>query len=225
MPILKTKIYDLSKDKEAQTIKTQLIVWSNVYHWRKYRWLSQSQLANNAEITQAIVSELEWGDYNPSIELLSKIAKALSIKIEYLTKEQFNRKFFEALAYFLSKVKDIDVLKAMKMIYFSDLKSYEILGYKTLWLDYFRRHAGPFNKDIYIMEDLFEKKWNTDKFQSKEYIKSFVDLSNNDLKFLDKIIRQYWNMTSSEIKEASYNTKPMEWIKIWDQKMMGKKVF
>jgi flagellar biosynthesis regulator FlbT len=63
---------------------------------------------------------------------LSKIAKALSIKIEYLTKEQFNRKFFEALAYFLSKVKDIDVLKAMKMIYFSDLKSYEILGYKTL---------------------------------------------------------------------------------------------
>jgi hypothetical protein len=46
--------------------------------------------------------------------------------MEYLTKEQFNRKFFEALAYLLSKVKDIDLLKAMKLSYFSDLDSWEI---------------------------------------------------------------------------------------------------
>jgi hypothetical protein len=125
----------------------------------------------------------------------------------------------------LSKVKDIDLLKAMKLSYFSDLDSWEIFWYKILWVDYFRRHAWPFNKDIYLMDDFFEKKWTSNRFQSKQYLKSFVELSNKDLKFLDIIIEKYWNMAPSEIKEASYNTKPMKWIKIWDQKMMGKKVF
>jgi len=124
MPILKDHqpkwTEYLGTEAENTTIKNQLIIWSNIYHWRRYRGLSQSELAQKASITQSIVSDLEGGDYNPSIEMLGRIADVLDIKMEYITKEDFNRRFFEALDYFIAKLEKIDILKLMKLIYFAE---------------------------------------------------------------------------------------------------------
>ena len=45
---------------------------------------SQKQAAQKAGISQAMVSKLESGDYNPSIELLWKYLNALGAKVEIL---------------------------------------------------------------------------------------------------------------------------------------------
>jgi transcriptional regulator with XRE-family HTH domain len=80
-------------------------------------------LAKKAKLTQSIVSELENGDYNPSLEVLQKIAVALDIDYELLTKRKITRKMIEAIDYMTSKIKDIDTLKAMKMLFLIDYES------------------------------------------------------------------------------------------------------
>jgi transcriptional regulator with XRE-family HTH domain len=83
-------------------------------------------LAKKANITQSIVSELEDGDYNPTVDVLNRIANALGIKIDLLAKENFNRRFFETLDYFVSKIKGVDILKLMKLMFFADLDAYNV---------------------------------------------------------------------------------------------------
>lgn len=226
MPILTTTpewTKYLSDDDFSRTIRNQLIVWSNIFHWRKYRWLSQEELAKKAKITQAIVSELEGWDYNPSMELLAKISNALQIKIELLTKEKFNRRFFEALDYFVSRLKDVDVLKLMKLIYFADLNSQQDLWYKLTWLDYYRRYAWPFNSDIYIINDYFDKKGKI--FENKQNLAKRIALTKEDEKFLEKIVKKYWNMSSTEIRDLSYQTEPMKGCKKTNEYKMWDKIF
>lgn len=85
--------------------------------------MSQQELAEKAKLTQSIISELENGDYNPSLEVLQKIAIALDIDYELLTKRKITRKMIEAVDYIASKIKDLDTLKAMKMIFLIDYES------------------------------------------------------------------------------------------------------
>lgn len=80
-------------------------------------------MAEKAKLTQSIISELENGDYNPSLEVLQKIAIALDIDYELLTKRKITRKMIEAVDYIASKIKDLDTLKAMKMIFLIDYES------------------------------------------------------------------------------------------------------
>lgn len=213
----------LSDDDFSRTVRNQLIVWSNIFHWRKYRWLSQQELAEKAKITQAIISELENGDYNPSMEMLTRIADALSLKLETLTKEKFNWKFFEALNFFISKIKNVDILKLMKLMYFTDLEAYDFLGYKLTGMEYYRWHAWPFNNNIYIANEVFQKndKW----FEQKQNLEKNVALTKDDEKFLDKIVEKYWSMWSTEIRDKSYETKPMEWCTKTNGHKMGEKIF
>lgn len=223
MPILPTKIYTIPDDPEAQAIKTQLILWNNIYHRRKYRWLSQSKLAEDAKITQAIVSELENWDYNPSIELLTKITTALNIEMELLVKEKFNWRFLETMDYFISRIEKVDVLKLMKLIFFADCHSEEITGYKLTGIDYYRRYAGPFNSDIYIADKFFDKE--NKYFNKKQTLIKRIALNKDDEKFLDKIVKRYKDYSSAEIRDASYDTKRMKWCKKTNEYMMWKKVF
>ncbi len=209
----------LSDKVFADKIKTQITIWSNIYHRRKYKGLSQSELAKQSEVTQSIISDIENWDYNPSVDVLGRISNALGIKLELVTKEWLNWRFIEALSHFVQNVDNLDVLKAMKLSYFSDY----IWG-KILWVDYIRWYAGPFNKGIYIMEDIFEKKWSGNNFKKKQYFKTFVDLSSEDLKILDKVVNQFWKMTSKEITDLSYETEPMKHYKQRDGKGMWKKV-
>jgi len=227
MPIIKNYQPEWTKhlaDKEESLkIRTQLIVWMNIYHWRKYKGLSQEELAKGASITQSIVSELEDGDYNPTVDVLNRIANALNIKIDLLTKENFNRKFFESLDYFVSKIKGIDILKLMKLMFFTDYDALNIYWQKLTWIDYYRWYAGPFNNNIYIANDVFEKK-NTE-FENKQNLKKRVALTKDDEKFLDKMIEKYWKLSSTEIRDLSYKTEPMKGCTKTNEYKMWDKVF
>ena len=50
-----------------------------IFNYRTENKLSQKELANKLEVTQAMVSKLESGQYNPSIEQLWKISKKLNL--------------------------------------------------------------------------------------------------------------------------------------------------
>lgn len=49
-------------------------------HYRVRNHLSQKELAEKLQMTQAMVSKLESGEYNPTIKMLFEIAKKLSWK-------------------------------------------------------------------------------------------------------------------------------------------------
>lgn len=51
-----------------------------IFNYRTENNLSQKELANKLEVTQAMVSKLESGQYNPSIEQLWKISKKINLK-------------------------------------------------------------------------------------------------------------------------------------------------
>ncbi|MDR0650781.1 MAG: helix-turn-helix domain-containing protein [Candidatus Peribacteria bacterium] len=144
MPILTTppkRTTQLGDEKMKSTIRNQLTIGANLYHRRKYKGLSQQIVAEKAAITQSIISELEAGEYNPSIEVLTKIADALKISIEYLTKEHFNWRFLETLDYFIAHLPKVDMLKLMKLLYFTDFRYYEKNGVKFTGTNYLRRYA------------------------------------------------------------------------------------
>ena len=72
--------------KEVELYKKRLNIWANIYHWRKYRWYSQKELAQKSELTQSIISTLEKWEYNPSLDVLTKLSSALNVPLEVLTK-------------------------------------------------------------------------------------------------------------------------------------------
>ena len=131
----------IGTEEQHRCIKSQLTIGSNIYHRRSYRGLSQSKLATQANITQSIVSELEGGDHNPALDMLTRIAHALAIKVEYLLKEDFNWKFIEMLDYLISKTKGVDIPKLMKLAYFADYTHQQKTGHKLTGMNYVRRHA------------------------------------------------------------------------------------
>lgn len=56
---------------------------------RKNNNLTQKELADKLEITQAMVSKLESGEYNPSIGFLFKIASKLGWKFQLIFEENY----------------------------------------------------------------------------------------------------------------------------------------
>ena len=60
-----------------------------IFNFRLDNNMTQKDLANKLEITQAMVSKLESGEYNPSIEFLFKISKKLGWKFELTFEEKY----------------------------------------------------------------------------------------------------------------------------------------
>lgn len=69
-----------------------MTIGSNILHWRKYKGISQQELAKQANITQKSISDIENGEWNPTIDTISKIAQALEIKTELITKNRITWK-------------------------------------------------------------------------------------------------------------------------------------
>ncbi len=53
--------------------------------WRKFRCLTQIELAERADVTQAMISMIEKSERIGTVEVLSKLAKALNLDIDDLT--------------------------------------------------------------------------------------------------------------------------------------------
>lgn len=60
----------------------------NLQAFRRERGLSQEELAHRADIHQTYLSGVERGRRNPSILVLQRIAAALDIDLEDLTKKR-----------------------------------------------------------------------------------------------------------------------------------------
>lgn len=76
----KTKIY----------IDLMTILGNNIEIIRRTRWLSQSQLAKKAKITQSMVSNIEDWEYNPTLDVINKIATALKVSPSFLFKNKLD---------------------------------------------------------------------------------------------------------------------------------------
>jgi transcriptional regulator with XRE-family HTH domain len=61
----------------------RLVAW-NLRRWRVERGLSQEKLAVDARVDRTYVSSLERGKENPTVDLLDRLAKALSIPLSAL---------------------------------------------------------------------------------------------------------------------------------------------
>ncbi len=58
-----------------------------IFDYRMRKTLSQTQLANKLGVTQAMVSKLESGDYNYSVEQLWKVSQKLGLKLTIMLEE------------------------------------------------------------------------------------------------------------------------------------------
>ncbi len=80
---VKKALFSKDKDLEAEYIKLQPVyeIKEQLIRIRIEQGLSQADLAKKVGTQQSAISRLESGDYNPSIELLSKIAQALGKEV------------------------------------------------------------------------------------------------------------------------------------------------
>lgn len=178
-------------------------------------------LAKKAQVTQTIISELENGEYNPSTEMISKLAYALEIDWSILTRKNCIRKMLETIEYLLHKVQTMDILKAMKLLYLADYESLQKNKEEIVWLEYIRRNRWPFNKAIYQADDIFQKQ--QDAFVPLQ-IRTYTVLKKKDKEFLDIIAEKYGHMSSIELMKYTYQTQPMEWCTIGGSERMGEVV-
>jgi len=68
--------------KEYEELDVLCEIKRQVISLRKEKGLSQKELAESIGTKQSAISRLENEDYNPSVELLAKIAKAFDKELE-----------------------------------------------------------------------------------------------------------------------------------------------
>ena len=73
-----------SKKTPANFSRNARILAGNVRRLRQEAGLSQDGLAEAAKVRQALISEVELGEANPTLESLTKIANALKIPVANL---------------------------------------------------------------------------------------------------------------------------------------------
>ncbi|WP_027400253.1 helix-turn-helix transcriptional regulator [Anaerovorax odorimutans] len=95
MHILKNP-WDLFNDIDEETkqefeLSNILVdIACKIINYRLDHNMTQKDLASKLDITQAMVSKLESGEYNPSIEFLFRISKKLDWKFELNFEENYN---------------------------------------------------------------------------------------------------------------------------------------
>lgn len=185
-----------------------IILGEKIYGRRKDLHLSQSDLADRAETTQRIISELENGSYTPSNgigeELYDKLAFALEIDRDYLFSEKIHRRTFELFAYIGEKLNwKWDIMQFMKLPYFIDLDFVKNHGFQITNFTYIRYEYGPFDKNIYAYRTLFENKHIKTEFS---YIKDFLST-------IDKTLNALPIHNGETLKQLTYRTEPMKKLK------------
>lgn len=72
--------------KDPPPLNARERVARNIIYWREKRGLSQFALAENSQISQTYISQIENGLFSISIDKLEKIAEALQIDVADLLK-------------------------------------------------------------------------------------------------------------------------------------------
>ena len=58
-----------------------MTIFERISLWRKRRDLTQEELADKAGVSRNSISMIERGEYNPTLEQLTKISKALELEL------------------------------------------------------------------------------------------------------------------------------------------------
>ena len=66
----------------------EMTMFEKISLWRKRRDMTQGELADKAGVSRNSISMMERGEYNPTIEQLNKIAKALLLELIVDVKER-----------------------------------------------------------------------------------------------------------------------------------------
>ena len=193
-------------------IKRAILLSEKIYGRRKDLWITQSELAERAETTQRVISQIEEGIYAPERwigdQLYDKLAIALEIDRDYIISDKIDRKTFELFAYLCSKIWwKLDIMQFMKLPYFIDLKSVKNLGFQITNFEYIRYDFWPFDKKIYSYKWLFE---------DNEYIITFSYIQDL-ISEIDTIISDLPVNDGKKLKILSYKTPPMQafWATLW----------
>lgn len=85
-------INEFADDKTKERFELDDILYDismKIFDFRMENNMSQKELAKKLEVTQVMVSKLESGQYNPSIEQLWKISKKLNLEftVSFISKE------------------------------------------------------------------------------------------------------------------------------------------
>ncbi len=77
----KELLADPETAKEFEVLRPQYEVISQIIKARDEQGITQAQLAERTGIRQSNISRLEGGNYNPSLEFLTRIAKGLGMEL------------------------------------------------------------------------------------------------------------------------------------------------
>jgi transcriptional regulator with XRE-family HTH domain len=68
--------------ENVKKMKQSKIIGSKIANIRKFRTLTQEEVADGAGLTRVYVGQIERGEVNPSIDVLHKISTALDCVME-----------------------------------------------------------------------------------------------------------------------------------------------
>lgn len=103
-------------------------VGQRIRHWRKQKKYTQAQLAEKANMSRSYLADVERDRYNPSVETLSSIARALYIPLSNLVDENQHFVSESTEEYRPSEKDEKDIAKRMEQIK-KDLKNAEGLSF------------------------------------------------------------------------------------------------
>ncbi len=218
-----TKIIQLDSFKDKAVYHRRMILLAEkIFGRRKDLNISQEELADKADSTQRIISQLENAEYLPEngigIELYDKLSHAFEIDRDYLLSDKIDRRTFELFAYIGTQLNwQWDKMQFMKLPYFVDLNIATKHGFQISNFNYIRYEFGPFDKNIYVYRTLFEN----NKFQVKfSYIEDFLPEIKETLDSLPA-------SNGEKLKKLSYETEPMKRLNAklggkegWGQKLI-----
>ncbi len=103
-------------------------VGQRLKYWRKQKGYTQAQLAEKTNMSRSYVADVERDRYNPSVETLSSIAKALNIPVSNLLEDNQRLVSESPEEYRTSEKDEKDIAKRMEQIK-KDLKNAEGLSF------------------------------------------------------------------------------------------------
>ena len=74
---------DPDTNAEFEALRPYYEVVSQIIKARKKQGLSQVELASRTGLQRSNISRLESGNYNPSLELLARVAKGLGMELHF----------------------------------------------------------------------------------------------------------------------------------------------
>lgn len=211
--------------KTFQESDSRLIrLGEKIYGRRKDLSFTQSELAEQANIPQNKISQLESGTYGePGRDILERLSWALEIDLNYFLLDEIDRKTFEMYNYILPKITlwNFSKFQLIKIPYFIDLESFQNLKQIITNYRYIRLNYGPFDKNLYSYMGLLES--FEDGYDKNCKI---INLSEDEIKVIDIVLDKYPVNNGDKLKQLSYNTHPMQrlWATLWGREWWREKL-